>query len=49
MKENQTTNFLNDIIIFLNNINKLNDDIYNEYKLNFLDTFACLIEGKKKY
>ena len=47
MKENQTTNFLNDIIIFLNNINTLNDDIYDKYKLNLLDTFACLIEGKK--
>ena len=47
MKENQTTNFLNDIIIFLNNINILNDDIYDKYKLNLLDTFACLIEGKK--
>ena len=47
MKENQTTNCLNDIIIFLNNINMLNDDIYDKYKLNLLDTFACLIEGIK--
>ena len=45
MKENQTINCLNNIIIFLNNIDKLNDDIYNQYKLNLLDTFACLIEG----
>ena len=49
MKENQTNNCLNNIIIFLNNIDKLNYEIYNQYKLNLLDTFACLIEGIKNH